>query len=333
MIRNDLGGGFNKICFHSVYIYREFGFIAAGSVIAIALTLRRFGRRGIVGGHGLSGARRTLARYAAALFVIDAAYGASTAATPLLIGAFLGPKAVGLFQAPSRLIVLLQYPGISVGSGVGPSMARGEGREPNVGVFSAALRYMIVFQAVLVAPVLVWSGPIVDLALGSKYGESARLLRILTPYVYMSGLSALVALAANFLGLARRRVAIAVADLVVSGALTAALLPTLGLDGAAWASDVVPLFYVPAHLWIINSVVDLPLRSFVLAGVRGLTAAGAMALVLLAFGTSHLTPLEWIGGGAFGLAAFVATLIVTGELTVGELRQLPRALAGLRRSR
>ncbi len=306
---------------------------AAGSIIAIALTLRRFGRRGVVGGHGLRSARRTLGRYAAALFVIDAAYSGSLATTPLLIGGFLGPKAVGLFQAPARLIVLFQYPGISVGSGVGPSMARRDGAPPNVGAFSAALRYMIVFQAVLVAPVLVWSGPIVDLALGPKYGESARLLRELTPYVYMSGLSSLVALSANFLGLARRRVVIAVADLVVSAGLTAALLPTLGISGAAWASDVVPLFYVPAHLWIISSIVDLPIRSFVLAGVRGLTAAGAMALVLLAFGTSHLGPLAWVGGAVLGLGAFVGTLLVTRELTVADLRQLPSALAGLRRSR
>ena len=306
---------------------------AAGSLIAIALTLRRFGRTSVLGGHGLARARRKLAGYAAALFVIDAAYSASIAISPLLIGAFLGPKAVGLYQAPVRLIVLLQYPGISVGTGVAPSMARGEGRQPNVRVFSTALRYMIVFQAVLVAPILVWGGPIVDLVLGHKYGRSATLLKELTPYVYLSGLNALVVLAVNFMGVARRRVPIAVADLVVSAGLTAALLPAIGLSGAAWASDVVPLFYVPAHIWIIRRLIDLPLRPFFVSGARGLLAAGAMALVLLAFGTSHLTPLEWVGGGVLGLAAFVATLVVTREVSLSDLRQLPRTLAGLRRSR
>ena len=189
------------------------------------------------------------------------------------------------------------------------------------------------FQAVLVAPILVWGGPIVDLVLGHKYGRSATLLKELTPYVYLSGLNALVVLAVNFMGVARRRVPIAVADLVVSAGLTAALLPAIGLSGAAWASDVVPLFYVPAHIWIIRRLIDLPLRPFFVSGARGLLAAGAMALVLLAFGTSHLTPLEWVGGGVLGLAAFVATLVVTREVSLSDLRQLPRTLAGLRRSR
>ena len=52
-----------------------------------------------------------------------------------------------------------------------------------------------------------------------------------------------------------------------------------------------------------------------------------------AFGTDHLTPLEWVGGTLFGIAAFLGTLIVTREVTVGDLRRLPGALAGLRRAR
>ncbi|MBV9213981.1 MAG: oligosaccharide flippase family protein [Actinobacteria bacterium] len=306
---------------------------AAGALLALALTLRRFGRTAILGGHGLASARRKLARYAAALFVIDAAYSASVAVSPLLIGGFLGPRAVGLYQAPMRLIVLIQYPGVAVGTGVAPSMARREGQGPNVRLFTATLRYLIVFQAVVLAPVLVWGGPIVDLLLGPKYGRSATLLKQLTPYIYMSGLNSLVVFAVNFLGVARWRVPIAVADLVVNAAATAALLSAFGLSGAAWASDIVPLFYVPAHLWIIKRTIDLPLRPFFVAAGRSLVAAVAMAPVLLAFGTSHLTPLDWVGGGVLGLAAFAGTLLLTREVTVDDLRRLPGALASLRRPR
>src|SRR5205085_9981799 len=65
---------------------------AAGSIIGIALTLRRFGPRAIVGGHDFTSARRKLARHAAAPFAIDAAYSASVAITPPLIGGFLGAR-------------------------------------------------------------------------------------------------------------------------------------------------------------------------------------------------------------------------------------------------
>src|SRR2546423_11903145 len=170
---------------------------------------------------------------------------------------------------------------------------------------------MVVFRGVLVAPLLVWGGPVVDLVLGHKYGRSATLLKELTPYVYLWWLNALVVFAVNFMGVARRRVPIAVADLVVSAGLTAALLPAIGLSGAAWASDVVPLFYVPAHIWIIRRLIDLPLRPFFVSGARGLVAAGAMALGLLPFATSPPTPLEWVGGGGPCPARFAGTLAVT----------------------
>ena len=84
---------------------------AAGVGAAILVTLRALGRPAFTRGRTPGSTRRRLARYAGALFVIDAAFTVSVQSAPLLIGGFLGAKAVGLFQAPSRLIVLLQYPG------------------------------------------------------------------------------------------------------------------------------------------------------------------------------------------------------------------------------
>jgi O-antigen/teichoic acid export membrane protein len=296
---------------------------AAGTVAAVAITLRVLGRQAFRRVHGLREARRKLARYAGALFVIDAAFTASVQSTPLLIGAFLGPTSVGLYQAPARLLVFLQYPGISVANGVSPGLARREGHAPAVRPFLLSLRYLIVFQALLVAPVLVWAEPITHLLLGAGYGRSADVLRALTPYVYMSGLAALVAGAVNYLGEARRRVPYAIGDVVVGTALTVAALPTIGLLGAAYIADVFSVVYVSFHIWIARKFVDLPLRPLCLAVARGLLAAAAMAGVLLLFGTRHLSPIDWIAGGALGLAAFAAVIVATGEVTLSELAALP----------
>ena len=299
---------------------------AAGTLVAVAITLRTFGRPAFARSRSLAVARRRLARYAGALFVIDAAFTASVQATPLLLGGFLGPKAVGLYQAPARLIVLLQYPGVSIANGVAPGLARAEGRARGreVGTFVAALRYLIVFQALAVAPILVWAHPIVDLILGPGYGRSGTILRELTPYVFMSGLAALVAGSVNYLGGARLRVPIALLDLALSLGLTAALVPAMGLDGAALASDLGALIYVPLHIWVARRFIELPLRPLLLAAARGLAAAGAMSLVLLAFGTSHLSPVAWVAGGILGLGAFLAVLLLTRELTPAQLSALPR---------
>jgi O-antigen/teichoic acid export membrane protein len=297
---------------------------AAGVVAAVVVTLRTVGPPAFRRAHGLGDTRRRLARYAGALFVIDAAFTAAVQSSPLLIGAFLAPAAVGVYQAPARLIVFFQYVGQSVASGVAPGLARREGHEPEAQTFAKALRYLLVYQAVLVAPVVVWAEPITHLLLGGGYGRSADVLRALAPYIYFSGLAALAATGVNYLGEARRRVPLALLDLAIGLGLTAALLPTIGLLGAAYASDVGSLFYVPLHLWIARRFIELPLRPLLLAMLRGLLAAAAMAGVLLAFGTGHLSAIDWIAGSVLGLGAFLAVLLVTRELTLRELAALPR---------
>jgi O-antigen/teichoic acid export membrane protein len=297
---------------------------AVGIGAAVVVTLRALGPRAFRRAHGVGDTRRRLARYAGALFLIDAAFTAAIQSSPLLIGAFLNPTAVGVFQAPARLIVFFQYVGQSVANGVAPGLARREGHEPDAKTFATALRYLLVYQAVLVAPVVVWAEPITRLLLGSGYGRSADVLRALAPYVYFSGLAALAATGVNYLGEARRRVPLALLDLVIAVGLTAVFLPTVGLLGAAYASDVGSLLYVPLHIWIARRFVELPLRPLFLAMVRGLLAAAAMAGVLYAFGTKHLSVLDWIGGGVLGLAAFLAVLVMTRELTPGDLVALPR---------
>ena len=304
---------------------------AVGTAAALVVTVRALGPAAFRRAHGLADARRRLARYAGALFLIDAAFTVAVQASPLLIGAFIGPTAVGFFQAPARLIVFLQYFGGAVASGVAPGLARREGHEPEAETFGRALRYLVVFQALLVAPALVWAKPIVHVALGHGYERSADVLRALTPYIYVSGMAATVAVGVNYLGEARRRVPLALLDVAVGVGLTAALLPTIGLLGAAYASDIGAFLYVPLHIWIIRKFIRLPLRPLFLAALRGLLAAAAMAGVLLLFGTSHLSVVDWIAGAVLGFAAFIAVLLATREVTIAELVALPRWIQARKR--
>lgn len=296
-----------------------FGF---GLLVAVILTMRQFGKPAFVHRGARAVGRGQLMRYAGALLVIDAAFALSTQAAPLLIGGFLGAREVGLFTAPARLITFLQYPGISVANAVTPRLARGEGREPDVPPFLAALRYIIVFQALLMAPVIVWAEPITHLLLGPGYEESAGILRALAPFIFTAGIAPIVALGVNYLGEARLRLPISVLDVVLEVGLTALFLPTIGLIGAAYATDIGALLYVPLHIWILRRMIDLPLRPLALALVRSLAAAAAMALVLLACGTHRLTVLEWIVGAVGGFAAFAAVLLLTRQVTFAELRAL-----------
>ena len=295
-----------------------------GALLAIGITVRELGPRVLRRSRRLGEARRSLARYAGALFLIETAFAASVQVAPLLIGAFLGPREVGLFQAPSRLLVVVQYPAIAISQGVAPRMARTEDNEPDVATYSAALRFLVVWHALMVVPLLVWAHPIVDLVLGAEYAKSAEILQIWAPYIFVAGIANVLAVGLNYLGEARRRLPVSVLEVGLTLGLTVVAVQTVGLTGAAVVSDIVSVLFVVLMLRILTGIIDLPLRSLGVSFLRALLAAAAMAAVLLPFGTGpgDLALWEWFAGLAGGTIAFAAVLLATREVTPAELREL-----------
>jgi O-antigen/teichoic acid export membrane protein len=267
-------------------------------------------------------AARTLIRYAGALFVVDSAYTALTQVDVLMISALLTAGAVGQFGAVLRLLILLSYVGQAVAGGVSPRLARGGGAVPDVRLFDLSLRGLVVFQGMIVAPMLVWAHPIVTLLLGPGYQESVGVMRALAPSAFLLAFSSLTSIGANYLGLAGRRVPISAGTLLFGIILTYILLKAVGLLGAAIADDVVLGIYVGAHLWICHRAVTLDLASLRRSFARTVLAGLVMSIPLLIAGTGHLSPLRWILGGVAGVTAFAATLMLSGELSRSELRAI-----------
>ena len=297
-----------------------------GSIFALVLIVRAVGRRSISLRGNPSNRIREIAGYASALLLIDAVFAVITQIDILLIGAILGTTAVGVFQAPSKLITFLHYPGLALSAGISPRLSRG-GEGPNVAAFQAGIRYLMILQAAMVVPVTVWAGPIVDVTLGSDFDESAEVLRALAPFVYLFGLAPLVSVGVNYLGEARRRIPVAIAALLVNFVVSIVLLKEIGVVGSAIGADAAYLIYVPAHFWICRQLLDLPIRPIMITFVRTLVAAGAMTAVMIGFGTENLTLLDWLAGGATGIATYCVFLVLTGEVTRTELVSIRRALA------
>jgi len=290
-------------------------------------------RRAVAGPGHVREAMRSIAGYAGALLVIEAAYTLFSQIDILLVGALLGPAAAGVFQAPVRLATFLGYPGLAIANGVAPRLARGEAQQPNVGAFELGMRLLIVFQALALAPLLVWAEPLVDLLLGSEYAESASVLRALTPYIFLSGIAPLLALGVNFLGEARRRIPLAFAAVTVNTVVCLVLIPEIGVVGGAIGSSLGYLLYVPAHLVVIRRTLDLSLRPLGATLVRSLLAAAVMAGVLAALGTGEVS-LPLLAAGAFvGTAAFTLTLYATGELRRRDVDAVRTVLARRRAAR
>ena len=226
-----------------------------------------------------------------------------------------------------RLLILLAYPGTAVAVGVAPRLARGAGEAPNGESLARSLQGLIVFQAVLIAPLAVWAIPIVRILLGSGYSGSVPTVRVLSICAFLAGMAPLVSLSVNYLGDARRRVPLMISAAALDGLIDVVLIPRIGIVSGAIATAAGYAVMVGGHIAICRRHLVLPLRPLALTTARALLAAAAMAGVLLAFGTDPSIPLVVLGG-AVSLGAFLLALVVTREVKAAEAANVSRVLFG-----
>ncbi len=298
---------------------------AIGYAVAVAaglfLTLRLVGRRSNGGALPDRVGLRAVTRYAGAMLIVDVTYSAITQIDVLLIGAVLTSAAVGSFSAVVRILTVLGYLGIAVAGGIAPRLSLGGG-SPDTRSFNQAIRYLVIVQGLVIAPMVVWAKPIVGLLLGPGYHSSPEIMRVLAVHAFVSPAAAPISGAVTYLGEARRRVPIVLGTLALGLIATYPLLRLVGVVGAAIADDMMMVVYVGAHLWLCSRLVTVEVRTLIAAAFRTVIAAGAMALPLLAVGTGHLSVAGWLIGGLSGIALYGLVLVVTGELSVAELRQI-----------
>lgn len=298
---------------------------AVGAAVAIAIMVRALGRRTIAERKqhrhvGLS----QLAQYAGWLFIIDGAFTLFQVVDILVIGAFIGPSAVGVFQAPARLMTVLQYPGLAVASGVAPRVARDGSERSNRTELGPSLRLLVILQVATIAPILIWASPILNLLLGPGYGDSASVLRAFVPYVLMAGLGPLLSLSINYLGEARRRVRFAIAAVLLNLVVDIVLVPKIGVVAGAIGTDAAYALYLAAHLWILRDLISLALKPLFVTVLRCLVAAGTVALLLWAVGTLVPGVAGYALGAVLGGAIYLLVLIGTRELSIHEVQSAGR---------
>ncbi len=289
-----------------------------GGMLALILSARAFPWPAAMRQHGRPSMAGRIARYAAPLMLVDGANALFAIVDVLLIGVYLGTKQVGLFSAPLRLLPFFFYPSLAVAAGVAPRLARGSAGEPDGTALAGGLRGLVLFYSLLLAPLIIWAKPIVHILLGGGYGGSITTLRVLSISVYLGGIAPLVSLSANYLGDAGSRVPLMIGAALLDGAIDVVLIPRIGIVSGAIATAAAYAVMDGGHLLICARHVELPFTRIAVTGIRGLIAAGAMAVVLALFGTNPSIPMLVLGAVA-GTIVFLLTLVLLRELTQPEL--------------
>lgn len=276
---------------------------------------------------------KELLGYSLALFIINAAYTLFDQIDALVIGGILGATSVGLYQAPARLVILISYPGMALASGVAPRLAKQRDKAPDVGLYIRSLRLILIYQAFVIAPVIVWSGPIMDLIAGSGYAKSADVLLALAPFIYLSSVAPYVTLTINYAGFARARIPIVIASVLINLGLDLWLVNEIGIIGAAISTDIAFVIFVGAHLWIARRSFGAPILPQVGLILRTFVATAAMAACLFAFGTDKLGFTDWILGALSGTVAYFAALFIMRVISYGDVVEVRSRLDRLVRRR
>jgi O-antigen/teichoic acid export membrane protein len=307
---------------------RATGYVV-GAAAGLLIAKRAIGRLRLTGrrlDESVVSPRRIIG-YAGPLFAVDAAFRVFTSIDVLLIAALVhGGGPIAAFGLSMRFAAFLDYFAAAVASAVAPRMARRKRGDERF-LLASSMRYLIIIQMLVTAPLLIWPDAIVHLIFGDKYPEAPAVLRALTPYVLLSGIAQLTTLAVNYLGYARRRVPIAIAMLAINAIIDVTLLPKIGIVAGAIGTSAAYALWVPAHVWLLRRYVGLQLAPLLLTTARTCLAGGAMVGVLALLGTGVVSVPLMLAGAVLGPAAYVAALFALRELTASDVAVMRRVVS------
>jgi O-antigen/teichoic acid export membrane protein len=175
------------------------------------------------------------------LLVVELCNMAMYAFSRVILGAYRGPTAVGLFEGPVRAHNLLYALGGALAVPVVPSASRYVASEDERRLRDLVVRgtrYTLALFVPVCVTLIVLAEPILEVWLGDRYGDGDLALAILVSYWLLYG--GLVVTPGFLVGAGRARevarvmVVVAAANLVLSLVLT----PELGLEGPAVGTAV-----------------------------------------------------------------------------------------------
>lgn len=295
--------------------------LAGGAGLAVALVGVR--ERGDVEVGIDRATARSIAAYGWPMFLVSVSFTLFGQIDQLVIYFLRGPEEAAQYIWNWRLITLMHMPGLAAASIVAPRLAGGN-QQAARRLYARWMRILGVAYLGVAGIALAVSPWLVPVALGERYRSSWTLFCALGVYAVLLGVAPLATMAANFLGGARRRVRLGALTIALNAIIDFALVPTMGVYGAAIGTSVAFTWYVVAHAalsWrLLGGGVGAPARvGTTVAALRRGAPAMMIVLLSLALGCATASSLgvladRWIPGfagsavGALGGGVVGATL-------------------------
>ncbi len=241
----------------------------------------------------------------------------------LMVGFFLTPVAVGFYELAKQVSTFVIAPADSLGFTVAPTFGEHKSSaqlERAARVYEQSLEYILLLYLPAVVGVVLLAEPGIRFVFGSAYLGAVPVLQIFSVFILFQAVDKITNDSLDYLGRATERAIGKGVTGTANFCLNVALIPLIGVEGAALSTAVCFALMVLYNLYLIDSELDLHwgtiAKSFGVTG--GITAAMTAAVYALAPFISGLFTL--FGVVAFGILVWALCSVASGVVDVGEVK-------------
>ncbi|WP_290814628.1 flippase [Halovivax sp.] len=241
----------------------------------------------------------------------------------VLVGIFLNPAAVAFYTLAKQITDFVLAPAESLGFVISPNFGEGKATgeiERARELYETALSNVLILYVPAAAGLAIVAEPMVTLVFGGEYAQAAPLLQLLCLFVILQAITNVTSDGLDYLGRARERAIAKGGTSAANFGLNVALIPTIGVMGAAIATVLTHTVYVAVNLYVIHAELSLRVRQLgidvvrvgaitgVMAGIVGLVAPSITSLPLLALAV------------LVGVGTWAVLVVASGLVRVREVR-------------
>lgn len=202
----------------------------------------------------------------------------------VLLGFMIGAAAAGIYNVAYRVIFMLQFLPYFAGLAVLPLASRlhskGERHELNK-VFKDTLNLAVIISVPAVAGLWLVAPELIALVFGEEFSESVVILRWLAVFLFLVSLKHILGAFLTACGLQAARAKAQWVGAVTSVVGNGALIPMIGVEGAALAAVIAEAVLVLLFAWKLSAVLGWPRIVTRFAMSIGGTAAAAFVITVL----------------------------------------------------
>lgn len=296
------------------------GSLVAAAVGAVVLFRRYHGE--YERGDPEAGLSRRILRYSVPLAATRGANKLDKQVDTILVGYFLAPVAVGFYVLGKQISDFLIVPATSLGFSASPSYGErkaADALDEAAAIYERTFTLIVALYVPAAVGLALVADPAVPLIFGDDYAGAVPVVQVFGAYVLLRAVDKITNDGLDFLGRATVRAKIKGGVSVGNFLLNLALIPAMGVVGAAVATVATYSLLVGAELYIVRAELGISAGRLARRFAHVTAVALGMAVVVLGL-LPHVSGLVGlVGVVAAGVCCWAVLVNVSGLLDVRRL--------------